>query len=92
MALLVVVETQEGEWRTFVIAHQIAHNYVGDVDVLGATVPGGYRRLRSWDGVPRDEAERMARSLRGAPKSKRLDAALKAAAGLRLRSSAGPWA
>jgi DNA-directed RNA polymerase specialized sigma24 family protein len=91
MAVLVAIETDAGEWRAFVLAHRIAHDYVGDLDVLGRKVPGGYRRLLAWDGVARDDAERLARALNGVPKGRRLDVILKAAEGLRLQSSAGPW-
>ncbi len=91
MALLIVLETREGDWQTFVLSRQTAVNFVGDADVLGRKVPSGYRRLRAWDGVVRSDAERLAKALNGAAKRDRLTAALKAAEGLRLHSSAGPW-
>ena len=91
MALLVVLETQAGDWKTFVLLHQTAVNFVGDADVLGRKVPGRYRRLKAWDGVARSDAERLPKALDGAAKRDRLAAALKAAEGLRLHSSAGPW-
>lgn len=86
MAHLVAVQTANGEWLAFVVAHP--NRFVGDIDVTGRTVPS-YRHMRAWDGVPKAEAERLAKSLRGVPKAARHAAILKAAEGLRLSASAG---
>lgn len=87
MAHLVAIQTSTGEWETFVVAHP-SNRFVDDVDVIGRTVPS-FHHMRAWDGVPKAEAERLARSLRRVPKSTRYAAILKAAEGLRLSASAG---
>ena len=86
MAHLVAIQTSNGEWQAFVVAHP--NRFVGDVDVTGRTVPS-YCYMRAWDGVPKAEAERLAKSLRGVPRIARHAAILKAAEGLRLSASAG---
>ena len=86
MAHLVAIQTSNGEWQAFVVAHP--NRFVGDVDVTGRTVPS-YCYMRAWDGVPKAEAERLAKSLRGVPRRARHAAILKAADGLRLSASAG---
>ena len=48
-----------------------------------------YCYMRAWDGVPKAEAERLVKSLRGVPRRARHAAILKAAEGLRLSASAG---
>lgn len=87
MAHLVAIQTSAGEWQAFVVAHP-SNQFVGDIDVTGRKVPG-FCCLRAWDGVPRAEAERLARSLRGVPKAARHAAILKASEGLRLSAAAG---
>lgn len=87
MAHLVAIQTSAGEWQAFVIAHP-SNRFVGDIDVIGRKVPH-FSYMRAWDGVPKVEAERLARSLRGVPKSARHTAILKASEGLRLSASAG---
>ena len=49
MAHLVAIQTSNGEWQAFVVAHP--NRFVGDVDVTGRTVPS-YCYMRAWDGVP----------------------------------------
>ena len=87
MAHLVAVQTSSGEWQAFVVAHP-SNRFAGDIDVTGRKVPS-FCYLRVWDGVPKAEAERLARSLRGVPKAARRAAILKASEGLRLSASAG---
>lgn len=87
MAHLVAIQTSSGEWQAFVVAHP-SNRFVGDIDVTGRTVPS-FCYMRAWDGVPKAEAERLAKSLRGVPKSARHAAILKASQGLRLSFAAG---
>jgi len=87
LAHLVAIQTSSGEWQAFVVAHP-SNSFVGDIDVTGRKVPS-FCYLRAWDGVPKAEAERLARSLRGVPKAARRAAILKASEGLRLSASAG---
>ena len=87
MAHLVAIQTSTGEWQAYVVAHP-SNRFVGDVDVTGRTVPS-FRYMRAWDGVPKAEAARLARSLRGVPRAARHAAILKASEGLRLSASAG---
>ena len=87
MAHLVAIQTSSGEWQAFVVAHP-SNRFVGDIDVTGRRVPS-FCYMRAWDGVPKAEAERLALSLRGVPKSARHAAILKASQGLRLSAAAG---
>ncbi|HYC97291.1 hypothetical protein [Brevundimonas sp.] len=87
MAHLVAIQTSTGEWQAFVVARP-SNRFVGDIDVTGRKVPG-FCYMRAWDGVPGAEAERLALSLRGAPKASRHAAILKASEGLRLSATAG---
>lgn len=87
MAHLVAIQTSTGEWQSFVVA-QPTNRFVGDIDVIGRKVPS-FCYMRAWDGVPKAEAERLAKSLRGVPKSARHAAILKASEGLRLSFAAG---
>lgn len=87
MAHLVAIQTSSGEWQAFVVAHP-SNRFVGDIDVTGRQVPS-FCYMRAWDGVPKAEAERLAKSLRGVPKSARHAAILKASQGLRLSFAAG---
>ncbi|WP_332659014.1 hypothetical protein [Brevundimonas sp.] len=87
MAHLVAIQTSTGEWHAYVVARP-SNRFVGDIDVSGRTVPS-FCHLRAWDGVPKEDAERLARSLKGVPKAARHAAILKAAEGLRLSASAG---
>lgn len=86
MAHLVAIQTANGEWEAYVVAHP--NRFVGDIDVTGRTIPS-FRHMRAWDGVPGAEAERLALSLRGVPRAERHAAILKASEGLRLSASAG---
>lgn len=87
MACLVAIQTLSGEWRSFVIAHP-SQRFQGDVDVVGRKVPP-FRYLRAWDGVRKDEAVRLANTLKGLPVAERRAAIWAAADGLRLMASAG---
>jgi hypothetical protein len=87
MAHLVAIQTPAGVWQAFVVAHP-SNRFVGDLDVTGRRVPA-FRHLQAWDGVPKAEAERLARSLRGVPRAARQAAILKASEGLRLSASVG---
>jgi hypothetical protein len=87
MAHLVAIQIPGGEWRAFVVAHP-SNSFVGDTDVTGRKIPS-FCYLRAWDGVPKAESERLARSLSGVPKAARRAAILKASERLRLSASAG---
>jgi hypothetical protein len=87
VAYLIAIQTCTGEWKSFVVIHP-TNRIVGDIDVIGRKVPS-FSYMRAWDGVPKVEAERLARSLRGVPKALRHAAILKASEGLRLSFAAG---
>jgi hypothetical protein len=87
MACLVAIQTLTGEWRSFVIAHP-SQRFQGDVDVIGRKVPA-FRYLRAWDGVRKDDAVRLANTLKGLPPTERRAAIWAASEGLRLTATAG---
>ena len=87
MAYLVALQVANGDWHAHIVAHP-SQRYRGDIDVLGRTVPA-YCFVEVWDGVRREDAVRLAHTLRGVPKGKRRDAILEAARPLRLSARGG---
>lgn len=87
MAYLIAVQVANGDWHAHVVAHP-SQRYRGDIDVLGKAVPA-YCFVEVWDGVRKDDALRLAHSLKGVPKGKRREVILSAARGLRLSARGG---
>ena len=69
MAFLIAVQTANGDWHAHVVAHP-SQTYCGDIDVIGRAVPA-WRYVEAWDGVKKDDAVRLAQTLKGAPKARR---------------------
>lgn len=89
MAILIGIQTPNGEWDNFVMTRE-PRDVAGSVDILGRTVPC-FSYVEGYDGIPREEAERLANSLKGRSKKERHQAFLDTAKnlGLRKRLSGG---
>lgn len=87
MAYLVAVQVSNGDWHAHVVAHP-SQRYRGDVDVLGRTVPE-YCFVEVWGGVRKEEALRLAQTLKGVPKARRREAIVESTRHLRLSARGG---
>lgn len=87
MAFLIAVQTANGDWHAHVVAHP-SQTYCGDIDVIGRAVPA-WRYVEAWDGVKKDDAVRLAQTLKGAPKARRRQIILEQTRGLRLSAKGG---
>ena len=87
MAFLIAVQTADGGWRAHVVAHP-SPTFCGDIDVIGRKV-SAWRYVEAWDGVKKDDAVRLAQTLKGAPKALRRQIILEQTRGLRLSAKGG---
>lgn len=87
MAFLIAVQTANGDWQAHVVAHP-SQTYCGDIDVIGRAVPA-WRYVEAWDGVKKDDAVRLAQTLKGAPKARRRQIILEQTRALRLSAKGG---
>ena len=87
MALLAIVQREDGEWSAFVLPH-MQRRWEGAEDVLGRAVPA-FRYIEVHDGVKKADAPRLAQELRGLPRERRHEACLQRAQGLRLALRGG---
>ncbi|RYY26467.1 MAG: hypothetical protein EOP62_10060 [Sphingomonadales bacterium] len=69
MAVLIGVEQMNGEWDNMVLA-RLPQTIAGSIDVLGREVPC-FRYVRGYDGLTKEEALRVAKTLRGMPRDRR---------------------
>jgi hypothetical protein len=87
MAYLVAVQEPSGEWHAHIVAFP-SYQICGDIDVLGRTVPN-YCFVEVWDGVRKEDALRLAQTLRGTPKARRRQLILERAESLKLWARGG---
>jgi len=87
MAVLVGIQLENGEWDNFVLPRS-PKDFCGSVDVLGRTLPC-FQYLEAYEKVGKDDALRLARTLRGIPKALRRQAFLDRAGTLRLSAKGG---
>jgi hypothetical protein len=87
MAFLIAVQLKNGDWQAHVVAHP-SSAFCGDIDVIGRRVPS-WRFIEAWEGVKKDDAVRLAQTLKGAPKTQRRQLILEQAKGLRLSARGG---
>lgn len=87
MAYLVAVQVANGDWHAHIVAHPSVR-YRGDTDVLGKKVPH-FCFIEVWDGIRKEDAARLAYTLKGVSKGKRRDLILETARSLRLSARGG---
>lgn len=89
MAVLLGVQREDGEWENFILTRVPNIQFLsGCSDVIGRKVPC-FRYVEAYDGVPREDAIRIAKQLQGMVRGKRRDAFLDQAKNLRLMARGG---
>jgi hypothetical protein len=87
VAYLIAVQVSNGDWHAHIVAHP-SQRYRGDIDVLGRTVPA-YCYVEAWEGVRKEDAVRLANTLKGTAKPRRREIIVQQTRSLKLSAIGG---